>query len=95
MQLPDDSFAVRVTPRASRNRIEITESGLVKVYVTAPPVDGEANVAVCELLAKTLKVPKSSVVVVSGETSRDKRIQVKGLSAAEVTTRLSQQYKLL
>ncbi|MFX8817174.1 DUF167 domain-containing protein, partial [Acinetobacter baumannii] len=68
---------VRVTPRASRNRIE-GAPGAWKVYVTAAPVDGGANEAVRELLAKKLRVAKSSLTLVKGETSREKRFRIEG-----------------
>ena len=58
------------------------------VRVTAPPVDGAANAAVCKLVAKELGVPKSSVSIARGETSRDKVLTVVGLNQEEVDARL-------
>ena len=78
---------MRVTPRSSRNRAEVAE-GAVKVWVTASPTDGQANLAVCELLAKRLDVPKSAVSIVRGESSRDKQVLVQGLSTDEALLRL-------
>lgn len=80
---------IRVTPRASANRIELTTDGKLKVYVTAPPADGAANQAVIELLAKHLKVPKSSVQVIAGHTSRDKKVELSSLTEGELASRLS------
>jgi uncharacterized protein YggU (UPF0235/DUF167 family) len=60
----------------------------VKVWVTASPTDGQANLAVCELLAKRLDVPKSAVSIVRGESSRDKQVLVQGISTDEALSRL-------
>jgi uncharacterized protein YggU (UPF0235/DUF167 family) len=68
-------IAVRVTPRASRNRI-VVEEGQIKVYVTTVPEDGKANAAVQTMLAKALGVPKSRLTLIRGQTSRDKVFRV-------------------
>ena len=68
---PGAEIAVRVTPKASRNRVVAEEGGL-RVYVTVVPEDGKANKAVIRLLAKALGVPKSSLVLIRGATARDK-----------------------
>lgn len=82
-------LSVRVTPRADRNRVAgIQGDGAVLVRVTAAPTDGQANKAVLEALADTLKLKKSQVILVGGETSRNKRFQISGLSAAELQSRL-------
>jgi uncharacterized protein (TIGR00251 family) len=57
--------------------------------LTAPPVDGRANQACIEFFANLLKVPRSSVTIASGETSRNKVIRVAGLSSDEVRRRLT------
>jgi uncharacterized protein YggU (UPF0235/DUF167 family) len=54
------------------------------VRVTAPPVEGRANVALCELLAARLRLPKRAVSVVRGETGRDKVVRIEGMDEAEV-----------
>lgn len=64
-------IAVRVTPKASRDRIT-TEDGVIRVYVTTVPEGGNANKAVQKLLAKALGVAKTRLVLVRGQTSRDK-----------------------
>ena len=77
---------IRVQPRASRNAIEIDgELPDVKIIVrvTAAPESGKANDAVVALLAKRLRVPKRSVRIVRGHKSRDKRISIEGVSAAD------------
>lgn len=74
----DGQLSIRVTPKASANRIAVTEDGKhLRVYVTTVPEDGKANAAVIKLLAKALGLPKSALHIVSGETSRDKVIAVK------------------
>lgn len=76
---------VRVKPRASKNQIEaVTPDGLLSVRLTAPPVEGAANAALVELIAKTLRVPKSAVSVVAGEKSKTKTVSVDGMGAEEV-----------
>jgi len=68
---PGAEFAVRVTPRASRNAV-LAEGGEIRVYVTVVPEDGKANAAVQKLLAKALGVAKSRLVLIRGASSRDK-----------------------
>ena len=80
-------LAVRVQPRAKRNQVTTAGDALV-VKVTAPPVEGAANRAVVELLARELKVPRSAVSIISGERARQKVIRVEGLSDAEAKQRL-------
>ena len=68
---PGAQIAVRVTPRASRNRIT-QEDGQIRVYVTTVPEDGKANAAVQKLLAKALGLPKSRLRLIRGQAARDK-----------------------
>lgn len=75
---------VRVTPRAKRNEIAGWRDGVLQVRVAAPPVEGRANDAVCKLLAKRLRVPRSSVQVVRGESARDKTIDIEGLTEEDL-----------
>jgi hypothetical protein len=77
-------FALRVQPRASRNAFAGVMGDAIKLAITAPPVDGKANQAVIEYLSDLFRVPKSSVVIVSGETGRNKVIAIRGMSAAQV-----------
>ncbi len=83
-----DVLVVRVTPKSSRNAV-VVEGDAVKVYVTAPPADGEANAAVIAVLAKALGIAKSKLAIVRGESSREKTISVEGLSAEEALRRLN------
>jgi len=82
------TFAVKVHPRAKKNAITGEVGDALKVALTAPPVDGKANAACIEFFAKLLKVPRSSVSIASGETSRNKVVRVAGLSAEELRQRL-------
>jgi uncharacterized protein len=83
------TFAVKVHPRARKNGIAGELDGALKISLTAPPVEGKANDACVEFLAKLLSVPRSSVTILSGESNRRKVILVAGLSGAEVSRRLA------
>lgn len=78
------TFDVLVQPRASRAKVGPVHDGRLKVSVTSPPVDGEANAAVIELLAKTLGVARGAVTVVAGTTSRRKTVRVAGVTRAAI-----------
>jgi uncharacterized protein len=82
------TFTVKVQPRARKNAITGVVGDALKLALTAPPVDGRANEACIEFFANLLDVPRSSVTIASGETSRNKVIRVAGLTADEVRRRL-------
>jgi|SRR5450631_3163112 len=82
------TFVVRVQPRARKNAITGELGGALKLALTAPPVEGKANQACIEFFAKLLKVPRSSVTIASGQSSRQKILRVAGLSAAVVQSKL-------
>ncbi len=69
---------VRVTPRASKSEVIGIVDGVLKVRIAAPPVDGAANEALIKLLAKHFNVSKSSISIVSGDSSRNKRVRISG-----------------
>jgi uncharacterized protein (TIGR00251 family) len=73
-----------VAPKSSKNKISIDSSNTIKIYLTAPPVDGKANAALISLLSKTLKIPKSSILLLHGESSKKKRISISGLTGQDV-----------
>ncbi len=77
-------IAVRVAPRASRDAIVGVHDGALKVALTAPPVEGAANVALVRLLAKALGVAKGDVRLVQGDRSRDKIVEIVGVDASRV-----------
>jgi uncharacterized protein (TIGR00251 family) len=77
-------FEVRVQPRASKNEVSGAMEGALKIRLQAPAVEDRANQALCEFLAELLKRPKAAVRILSGERSRSKRVEVWGVTAAEV-----------
>jgi hypothetical protein len=80
---------ILVQPRASRAKIGPMHDGRIKIAVTAPPVDGEANAAVIELLAKRLGVPRSSVEVIAGASSRRKTIRIANVTEQQLAELLA------
>ncbi|HLF28641.1 MAG TPA: DUF167 domain-containing protein [Anaerolineae bacterium] len=74
------TFAVRVIPRSSRNELAGLHGEALKVKLTAPPVEGAANTALIEFLAKRLDARKSAVSILSGEKSRTKTVRVEGIT---------------
>ena len=82
------SFVVKVQPRAKKNAIIGEVGDALKLVLTAPPIEGRANGACIEFFANLLDVPRSSVTIASGETSRNKVIRVAGLSSDEIRRRL-------
>jgi uncharacterized protein len=80
---------VRVIPRARRDEIGDERGGRVLIRVTAPPVAGAANAALCRLVARRAGVPARRVTIVQGQTSRDKVVRVEGLTAAELRASIS------
>jgi len=82
------TFAIKVHPRARQNEITGEVGDALKLSLTAPPSDGRANAACVEFLAEFLKVPRSSVTIAAGQTSRNKVVRVHGLTADQVRDRL-------
>lgn len=80
---------VLVQPRASRAKVGPVHGERLKLAVTSPPVDGEANAAVLELLAEVLEVPRGALEVSAGASSRRKTIRIRGLAAERVLARLA------
>ena len=79
------ALAIRVTPCASKNEIvDILSDGTVKIRLTAPPIEGQANDALVKFLSKVLDVPISSLEIVAGDTGRDKLVSIKDLDAEVV-----------
>ena len=82
------TFQVKVHPRARKNAITGVVGDALKLALTAPPVEGRANEACIAFFAEFLNVPRSSVTIAAGESSRQKLIRVAGLSAAQVEEKL-------
>ena len=76
--------SVRLTPRSSADELLGMRDGVLQARVTAPPVDGKANRALCKLIAKRVGVAPSRVRVVRGERSREKLVRVEGVDHARL-----------
>jgi uncharacterized protein (TIGR00251 family) len=79
---------VRAQPGARRSGIQGEQNGALKVAVTAPPEDGRANQALVEVLREALGLKRSQVELIAGQTSRDKRFLIRGLSCEQLRAKL-------
>jgi len=79
---------VRAQPGARRSGIQGEYRGMLKIAVSAPPEDGRANDAIVDVLRDSLSLKRSQIVLLSGQTSRDKRFLITGITTAELTARL-------
>jgi uncharacterized protein (TIGR00251 family) len=82
------TLAVRVHPGARRNAVTGIHADALKIALTTPPVDGRANEALIAFLADALRLPKSSIFLVTGATSRSKLLRITGRTAAQVQSAL-------
>ena len=82
-------FAVRVQPRASKDEVAGEMGGALKVRLQAPALEGRANEALIEFLAQLLKTPKSAVRILSGDRSRTKRIEIRGVTGQQIRALLA------
>ncbi len=83
------AIAIRVTPRASNNKItEVLNDGTVKIHLAAPPVDNEANEQLIAFLSDVLSIAKSRIEIVAGVTGRDKLVSVLDMDVETVHQRL-------
>ena len=82
---------IRLQPRARRDEVVGERAGAIVIRVTAPPVDGKANAALCAFVAKILRIPSSRVEVVRGQTSRDKVVRIEGVAQDELRVALLRQ----
>ncbi len=80
---------VRVIPRSPRSKIDGTRGDAILIRLAAPPVDGAANEALIELLAREFRCARRDVTIVAGHASRDKRVEIAGLSDVDGAERLS------
>jgi Uncharacterized conserved protein len=83
------TFGVRVMPRAGRTTIAGVRGNALAIRLAAAPVDGAANEALIAFLADTFDRPRRDITIVSGHTSRDKRVAIAGLTEAEFDARLN------
>lgn len=85
------ALAIRVTPRGRRDEVvEVLADQTVKIRLTAPPVEGKANEALIEFLAKVLQVPTSRIEIIAGEASRDKLVTILDMDSSEAQSRILQ-----
>jgi uncharacterized protein (TIGR00251 family) len=77
---PVATLSVRVVPRASKEGVAGFERGIVRLRLSAPPVEGKANEALTRFLAKALGVPRGRVTLVAGERGRSKIVRVQGMT---------------
>jgi uncharacterized protein (TIGR00251 family) len=83
-------IAVRLKPRGSRDELLGVRDGVLEAKVTAPPVDGRANKALCKLIAKRVGVAPSRVTVARGAKSREKVVRVEGVDRDAVEAALEE-----
>jgi len=83
------TFDIQVIPYASRMQLVGVQDGVLKIKVTAPPVEGAANEACIKLLAKELGLKKSQMEISSGAKSRKKTVMIKDISKAELETKIN------
>jgi uncharacterized protein (TIGR00251 family) len=76
----DAQISIRLQPRSKREEVVGARGDVIVVRVTAPPVDGKANAALCRLIARSVRVSSSRVTVVRGQTSREKVVRVEGVT---------------
>jgi uncharacterized protein (TIGR00251 family) len=84
-----DRLAVKVTPNAGRNEIVGFKAGVLQIKIGAPPDKGKANKELVDFLSEKLDVKKSAILIIKGQTSRNKVIVVEGLNAEEIQKRLA------
>jgi uncharacterized protein (TIGR00251 family) len=84
---------VRAQPGARKNVVVGEHGGALKIAVTAPPQNGRANTALIEVLFKTLKLKRSQVQLAGGETSRDKRFLILGLTKEALERQVSSLFR--
>jgi hypothetical protein len=83
------ALAVRVTPRARKDEIvEILSDQTIKIRLTAPPVEGKANQALIDFLAKVLDVSRSRIEIIAGAGGRDKLVSILDLDSTEAQARI-------
>jgi uncharacterized protein (TIGR00251 family) len=77
------TIEVKVVPKSGRDEIRGFINGILKVRVSAPPVEGKANEGLIELISSTIGVPRSDITIIKGRTSRIKTISIEGVSQSK------------
>ena len=88
-EISETLINVKVLPKSSKDEVVGMEGDICKVKIKAPPVDGKANKALIAVLAKEFDLPKKSIEIVSGWTSRLKRVRISGLSQKDLISLVS------
>lgn len=82
-------ISVRIQPKARKSEVAGIHGSDLKIRIQAPPVEGKANAALVEFLAEALDLPGSAIEIVRGESSRNKQILIRGLTAEAILRRLA------
>ena len=85
---PEFEIKIKLLPRSSKNQVMDKENEIYRIKVTSPPIDGKANKALINLLSKQMRIAKGSIEIISGKTSKNKRVRIKGLTKVEITQRM-------
>ena len=85
---PSCILEIKAVPNAARSEIVGWLGEVLKIKLHAPPVAGKANTELCAFLAKQLGLPKGSITIATGNTSRLKRVRIEGMTLDEVHTRI-------
>lgn len=88
-KIPKTVLNVKVLPKSSRDEVIGMEEGICRVKIKAPPVDGKANKALIKVLADKFNLPKKKIEIISGWTSRFKRVRIHGLRSKDVVSLIS------
>lgn len=78
-----------IQPKSSKNEVVGSHNGLLKIKITAPPVDGKANECLIEFLSDVFDIPKRDITIIRGETGRNKTVELSGLTEEAVKTKLN------
>ncbi len=81
-------LTIRLTPKSSRDKVLGPHGDALKIALTSPPIEGKANAHLVKFLSKLLRVPKSAITFATGELSRNKVVDVDGVTVPEATQKL-------
>ncbi len=79
---------IKVQPRSAKNMITGVQEGRLKIKITSPPVEGEANKALIDFLSRQLRLPKKNVLIIRGDTSTHKLVEIQGINREELLSKL-------
>ena len=81
-------LSLRIIPRAAKNAIQGVHGDALKIRLCAPPVEGAANSALVEFISDVLSIPRARIQLLSGQTSRNKRVLLAGMKAGDIRERM-------